>query len=83
MRRNQREVSLVFGGGLINRNNPADFKRLNIFSGLRIKLAFAPAIQNFKLRLIDLQAAAFPAFSTLPYSATSWPGLKRSRRYSP
>ena len=49
---------------LIDRHNAADLKRLNVPGAFQRQLAFTAAclIQQFKLWLRDLQAAAFPAF---------------------
>ena len=42
----------------------------------QIKLAFAAAIQKFKLRLGDLQAAAFPSFFNLAIERNELAGLE-------
>jgi hypothetical protein len=49
----------------IDRDNAPDFKRLDIFRGFQIKLAFSAAVQQLKLRLGDLESAAFPSFFSL------------------
>ena len=69
---------LGVGRRFIDRHNAPDFKRLNVFSSSQIKLAFAAAcvIQKFKLRLSDLQSAAFPSFFHLAIERNELAGFE-------
>src|SRR4029077_15644659 len=65
------------GGRFVNRNDAADFERLNVLCAFQIKLAFtACVIQKFELRLGDLQAATLPSFFDLAIKRDELAGLE-------
>ena len=64
------------GRRFIDRHDAADFKRFDVLGAFQIEFAFASAIKKFKLRLVDLQAAALPSFFHLAIQCHKLAGLK-------
>src|SRR5260221_14457341 len=67
---------LGIGRRFIYRHDASDLKRFDVLGGFQIKFAFAAAIQKFKLRLVDLQAATLPSFFHLAIQCYKLAGLE-------
>src|SRR5262249_40428226 len=66
----------AIGRRSVNGNNAADLQRFNDWSTPRIKFLSFHLVQNFKLRLGNLQSAGLPGFFNLAVERDHLPGLE-------